>query len=156
MATRSIRTEKEDILRKISKEVKKFDQGLHELLDDMADTMYEADGVGLAAPQIGLLKRIFVIDIGEGLIEFINPEVLEVDGEQVGEEGCLSVPKKYGLVKRPNRVKVKAQDRNGNWFELEGEELMARALLHEYDHLDGKLFIDFVDGELVDMSHEIV
>lgn len=155
MATRSIRTEKEDILRKVSKEVKKFDQGLHELLDDMADTMYEADGVGLAAPQIGLLKRIFVIDIGEGLIEFINPEVLEVDGEQVGEEGCLSVPKKYGLVKRPNRVKVKAQDRNGNWFELEGEELMARALLHEYDHLDGKLFIDFVDGELVDMSHEI-
>lgn len=155
MATRTIRTQQEDILRKTSKEVKKFDESLWALLDDMADTMYEADGVGLAAPQIGLLKKIFIIDIGEGLIEFINPEVLSVDGEQFGEEGCLSVPKKYGQVRRPNRVKMKAQDRDGNWFEIEGEELMARAMLHENDHLEGKLFVDLVEGDLVDMSEDM-
>lgn len=155
MATRTIRTEQEDILRKVSKEVKKFDESLWTLLDDMADTMYEADGVGLAAPQIGLLKKIFVIDIGEGLIEFINPEVISVDGEQFGEEGCLSVPKKYGQVRRPNVVKMKAQDRHGNWFEIEGEELMARAMLHENDHLEGKLFVDLVEGDLVDMSQDM-
>lgn len=155
MATRTIRTQQEDILRKTSKEVKKFDESLWALLDDMADTMYEADGVGLAAPQIGLLKKIFIIDIGEGLIEFINPEVLSVDGEQFGEEGCLSVPKKYGQVRRPNRVKMKAQDREGNWFEIEGEELMARAMLHENDHLEGKLFVDLVEGDLVDMSEDM-
>lgn len=155
MATRTIRREEDEILRKVSKEVKKFDQGLWNLLDDMADTMYEADGVGLAAPQIGLLKRIFVIDIGEGLIEFINPELISAEGEQFGEEGCLSVPKKYGHVRRSNVVKMRAQDRNGNWFEVEGEELMARAMLHEYDHLDGKLFVDLVEGDIVDMSDEM-
>ena len=110
MAIRKIRTENEEILRKTSKAVAKFDQALHELLDDMADTMYEADGVGLAAPQIGLLKRVFVVDIGEGLLEFINPEIVSVDGEQVGEEGCLSVPGKYGQVTRPNVAKLRAQD----------------------------------------------
>ena len=120
----------------------------------MAQTMYEADGVGLAAPQIGLLKRIFVIDIGEGLVEFINPQVVLEDGEQFGEEGCLSVPKKYGPVRRPNRVRMRAQNRMGEWFEIEGEELMARAMLHENDHLDGKLFVDFVEGELVQLSDE--
>ncbi|MEG0012588.1 MAG: peptide deformylase [Cellulosilyticaceae bacterium] len=155
MATRTIRTQQEDILRKTSKEVKKFDESLWALLDDMADTMYEADGVGLAAPQIGLLKKIFIIDIGEGLIEFINPEVLSVDGEQFGEEGCLSVPKKYGQVRRSNVVKMKAQNREGNWFEIEGEELMARAMLHENDHLEGKLFVDLVEGDLVDMSEDM-
>lgn len=155
MATRTIRTEQEDILRKVSKEVKKFDENLWALLDDMADTMYEADGVGLAAPQIGLLKRIFVIDIGEGLVEFMNPEVLSVDGEQFGEEGCLSVPKKYGKVRRPNQVKMKAQNRHGEWFEIEGEELMARAMLHEFDHLEGKLFVDLVEGDITDITDEI-
>ena len=154
MATRTIRIESDPILRKVSKEVTKFDESLWALLEDMAQTMYEADGVGLAAPQIGLLKRIFVIDIGEGLVEFINPQVVLEDGEQFGEEGCLSVPKKYGPVRRPNRVRMRAQSRMGEWFEIEGEELMARAMLHENDHLDGKLFVDFVEGELVQLSDE--
>ena len=154
MATRTIRIESDPILRKISKEVTKFDESLGALLDDMAQTMYAADGVGLAAPQIGLLKRIFVIDVGEGLIEFINPQILLEDGEQFGEEGCLSVPKKYGPVRRPNRVRMRAQNRRGEWFEIEGEELMARAMLHENDHLDGKLFVDFVEGDLVNLSDE--
>ena len=148
MAYRKVRTEEEDVLRKVSKEVKKFDESLWNLLDDMADTMYEENGVGLAAPQVGILKRIFVIDIGEGLIEFINPEVLVTEGEQFGEEGCLSVPNKYGNVRRPNFVKMRAQDRHGNFFEVEGSELMARAMLHENDHLDGKLYVDLVEGEL--------
>ena len=154
MATRTIRIESDPILRKISKEVTKFDESLGALLDDMAQTMYAADGVGLAAPQIGLLKRIFVIDVGEGLMEFINPQILLEDGEQFGEEGCLSVPKKYGPVRRPNRVRMRAQNRRGEWFEIEGEELMARAMLHENDHLDGKLFVDFVEGDLVNLSDE--
>lgn len=154
MAKRGIRTEVEPILRKVSKEVAKFDQGLWDLLEDMAETMYDAEGVGLAAPQIGVLKRIFVIDIGEGIVEFINPEILAVDGEQLGEEGCLSVPKKYGHVRRPYTVTLKAQNRHGEWFEMTGEELMARAMLHENDHLDGKLFIDLVEGDLVDLSEE--
>ena len=154
MATRTIRIESDPILRKVSKEVTKFDESLWALLEDMAQTMYEADGVGLAAPQIGLLKRIFVIDIGEGLVEFINPQVVLEDGEQFGEEGGLSVPKKYGPVRRPNRVRMRAQNRMGEWFEIEGEELMARAMLHENDHLDGKLFVDFVEGELVQLSDE--
>lgn len=154
MATRTIRIESDPILRKVSKEVTKFDESLWALLDDMIETMYHADGVGLAAPQIGLLKRIFVVDIGEGVIEFINPEVLEVEGEQFGEEGCLSVPKKYGAVRRPNYAKLRAQDRSGNWFEIEGEELMARAMLHENDHLDGKLFVDLVEGDLVEFTED--
>lgn len=154
MATRTIRTEEEAILRKVSKKVDKFDENLAVLLDDMADTMYAADGVGLAAPQIGLLKRIFVIDVGEGLIEFINPEIVAVDGEQFGEEGCLSVPKRYGHVRRPYTVTARAQDRQGNWFEVTGEELMARAILHENDHLDGKLFVDLVEGDIVDITDQ--
>ena len=154
MATRTIRTHEEPILRKISKKVDKFDESLGVLLDDMRDTMYAADGVGLAAPQIGLLKRIFVIDIGEGLVEFINPEVVSIEGEQFGEEGCLSVPKKYGHVRRPYKVTMKAQNRFGEWFEITGEELMARAMLHEYDHLEGKLFVDLVEGDIVDLGHE--
>ncbi|MGL4800278.1 MAG: peptide deformylase [Cellulosilyticaceae bacterium] len=154
MAIRTIRTEGEAILRKASKKVDKFDAQLAELLDDMRDTMYEAEGVGLAAPQIGLLKRIFVIDIGEGVIEFINPEVVAVDGEQFGEEGCLSVPKKYGHVRRPYTVTMRAQNRLGEWFEITGEELMARAMLHENDHLEGKLFIDLVEGDIVDIGDQ--
>jgi len=152
MGTRTIRTEKEEILRKISKPVKKFDKDLWTLLEDMRDTMYMAEGLGLAAPQVGILRRVFIIDVGEDLIEFINPEILSVDGEQFGEEGCLSVPKKYGHVRRASYVLMKAQDRNGKFFEVEGEELMARAMLHEYDHLEGKLFIDIVEGDLTDAT----
>ena len=152
MAYRKVRTEEDDVLRKVSKEVKNFDEALWTLLDDMADTMYEENGVGLAAPQIGLLKRIFVIDIGEGLIEFINPEVVATEGEQFGEEGCLSVPNKYGNVRRPNYVKMRAFDRNGNLFEVEGTELMARAMLHENDHLDGKLYVDLVEDGVFEVE----
>ncbi len=152
MGIRTIRTEKEELLRKVSKPVKKFDESLWQLLDDMKDTMYMADGIGLAAPQIGILRRVFTIDIGEGIIEFINPEILEADGEQFGEEGCLSIPQKYGQVRRSNRVKMRAQNREGEFFEVEGEGLMARAMLHEYDHLEGKLFIDLVEGDLIDAA----
>lgn len=152
MAIRKIRTEEEEVLRKVSKEVKQFDEALWQLLDDMADTMYNENGVGLAAPQIGLLKRIFVVDVGEGIIECINPVVVATEGEQFGEEGCLSVPNKFGNVRRPNYAKVRAQDRNGDYFEVEGTELMARALLHEYDHLDGKLYVDLVEGDLVEVE----
>ena len=154
MAYRKVRTEEEEVLRKVSKEVKEFDEALSLLIDDMADTMYEENGVGLAAPQVGVLKRIFVIDIGEGLIEFVNPVVLETSGEQFGEEGCLSVPNKYGNVRRPNYVKMRAQNRRGEYFEIEGTELMARAMLHENDHLDGKLYVDLVEGELFEVTDE--
>ncbi len=152
MAIRTIRTEKEEVLRKISKPVKKFDESLWTLLDDMKETMYLAEGVGIAAPQVGLLKRAFIVDIGEGPIEFVNPEIIAVEGEQIGEEGCLSVPKKYGTVKRPNYVKMRACDRHGNAFEIEGYEFMARAMLHEFDHLEGKLFIDVVEGDLFEVE----
>lgn len=154
MAIRQIRTEEDEVLRKRSKEVKVFDEALGVLLDDMADTMYEQNGVGLAAPQIGLLKRIFVVDIGEGLIEFINPEIVSTEGEQFGEEGCLSVPNKFGNVRRPNYAKLRAQDRNGNVFEVEGTELMARAMLHEFDHLEGKLYVDLVEGDIFEVMPE--
>ncbi len=154
MAKRSIRTGEETVLRKVSKEVTKFDDALHALIDDMIETMYEAEGVGLAAPQIGLLKRLFVVDIGEGPVEFVNPTVLEQDGEQIGEEGCLSVPGKYGTVKRSNRIKMRAQNRHGQWFEIQGEGFMARAMQHEFDHLEGKLFIDLVEGDLVEYTGE--
>ncbi len=152
MAIRSIRTEKEEVLRKVSKPIKKFDESLWTLLDDMKETMYLADGVGIAAPQVGLLKRAFIVDIGEGPIEFVNPEILAYEGEQLGEEGCLSVPKRYGTVRRPDYVKMRAQDRHGNVFEIEGREFMARAMLHEFDHLEGKLFIDLVEGDLFEVE----
>ena len=154
MAYRKVRTQEDEVLRKISKEVTTFEQSLWDLLDDMADTMYEENGVGLAAPQIGVLQRMFVIDIGEGLIEFINPQILETAGEQFGEEGCLSVPNLYGNVRRPNYAKMRAQDRHGNYFEIEGEKLMARAMLHENDHLDGRLYIDLVEGEIFEAEVE--
>ena len=142
MAIRNIRISTDEVLRKKCKEVKEITPNLLTLLDDMADTMYEANGVGLAAPQVGILKRAVVIDIGEGLVELINPEILETSGSQIDDEGCLSVPGKYAPVDRPNYVKVKAMDRDGNEFIIEGEELMARALCHEIDHLDGILYID--------------
>ena len=142
MAIRTIRISTDEVLRKTCKEVKEITPNLLTLLDDMADTMYDANGVGLAAPQVGILKRAVVIDIGEGLVELINPVILETSGSQIDDEGCLSVPGKYAPVERPNYVKVKAMDRDGNEFIIEGEELMARALCHEIDHLDGILYID--------------
>ena len=144
MALRQIVKIGEPVLRKKSKVVKEINDRVIELLDDMADTMYDADGVGLAAPQVGILKRVVVIDIGDGLIELINPEIIETEGEYLDTEGCLSVPGESGEVLRPYRVKVKAQDRNGQWFEIEGEELLARAFCHEIDHLDGILYVDKV------------
>lgn len=153
MAFRIIRLSMDEILRKKSREVKEVNEKILTILDDMAETMYEANGVGLAAPQIGILKRIVVIDIGEGLIELINPVIVESEGEQTGDEGCLSVPGKTGTVTRPNYVKVKAIDRNGDEIIVEGQELMARALCHEIDHLDGILYIDKVIDELRDVEH---
>ena len=145
---------KDDILRKHSRKVTKFDHRLGVLLDDMADTMYEADGVGLAAPQVGVLKRVVVIDVGDGLVELVNPEIIASEGEQGGSEGCLSVPGKRGYVVRPERVTVKAQDRKGKPFELKAEGLFARAICHELDHLDGKLYIDIMDHEITDDENE--
>ena len=142
MAIRTIRISTDEVLRKTCKEVKEITPNLITLLDDMADTMYDANGVGLAAPQVGILKRVVVIDIGEGLVELINPVILETSGSQTDDEGCLSLPGKYAPVERPNYVKAKAMDRDGNEFIIEGEELMARALCHEIDHLDGILYID--------------
>ena len=147
MAIRNIRTEGDPILRKKSKEVEKIDKKILTLIEDMKETMYKADGVGIAAPQVGILKKIFVIDIydGNGPFVFINPEILETKGKQKDEEGCLSVPGEDGEVKRPYVVRVRAQDRHGNTFEIEGEELLARAFCHEIDHLDGILFVDKVE-----------
>ena len=151
MAIRIIRESEDEILRKKCKPIKVFDEKLHTLLDDMAETMRAHNGVGLAAPQVGMLKRAVVIDIGDGIVELINPEIIETSGEQTGSEGCLSVPGKAGDVTRPNFVKVRAFDRNGNEYEVEGEELMARALCHELDHLDGILYTDLCD-ELYDVK----
>ncbi|MBE6954592.1 MAG: peptide deformylase [Ruminococcaceae bacterium] len=140
MALRTILTEGEDTLYRKSREVVKFDDRLHELLDDMAETMNQANGVGLAAPQVGILRRVVVVHTGEEVLEIINPEILETSGEQDGLEGCLSIPGRYGLVKRPMKVKIRAQDRNGEWYEAEGEGLIARAFCHEIEHLDGILY----------------
>lgn len=144
MAIREIRKKGDDILMKVCKPVVKFDNKLHILLDDMYETMQKQEGVGLAAPQVGILKRAVVIDVGDGAIEMINPEILESSGAQIGPEGCLSVPGLYGEVERPMHVKAKAQDRNGKWFEIEGDELLARAICHECEHLEGKLFTERV------------
>ncbi|MGI5825569.1 MAG: peptide deformylase [Bacillota bacterium] len=135
----------DEILRAKAQEVRRFDERLGKLLDDMADTMYEAEGVGLAAPQIGISKKVVVIDVGEGLIELVNPRILDSKGKQRGEEGCLSLKGKFGIVNRANWVKVEAQDRNGNVFRIEGEEFLARALQHEIDHLDGILYCDLAE-----------
>ena len=137
MAKRRIMTGDAECLYKVCRKVDNFDKRLAVLLDDMAETMYDAEGVGLAAPQVGILKRAVVIDCGNGLVELINPEILETSGEQGGYEGCLSFPGHNGAVTRPAAVKVRAQDRNGEWFELEAEDLLARCIQHENDHLDG-------------------
>lgn len=143
MAIRNIVKIGDDVLRKTCRSVEKFDERLHILLDDMKETMREAQGVGLAAPQVGMLKRVFVIETeDDGYIEFINPEILETLGKQVGQEGCLSVPERYGDVERPAIVKIKASDRYGKEFEMVLKKLGARAVCHENDHLDGVLYID--------------
>ena len=148
MAIRTIREIGDDVLYKISKEVTKMTPRTEDLIEDMLETMYESMGVGLAAPQVGILKRIVVIDVGEGPIVMINPEILETSGSQTGEEGCLSVPGKSGIVTRPNYVKAKALDENMEEYIIEGEELLARAICHELDHLDGHLYVEKVEGEL--------
>ena len=142
MAIRNIRTENDPILRKKSRTVENFDEKLWQLLDDMKETMEQAEGVGLAAVQVGILKRVVVIDVGDGLMELINPEIIETEGVQCSAEGCLSLPGKQGTTMRPLTVKVKAQNRNGNWCVYKGSELKAKAFCHEIDHLDGVLYID--------------
>ena len=145
MGIRKILTDKDPALHKVCKPVEKFDWRLHKLLDDMADTLEEANGVGLAAPQVGILRRVVIVDTGEEILELVNPTILETSGEQEGPEGCLSVPGKYGLVKRPYIAKVRAQDRYGEWYEAEGEELIARCFCHELDHLDGIVYTQVME-----------
>ena len=134
--------------------MEKFDRKLHQLLDDMQDTLYEANGAGLAAPQVGVLRRVCIVDVGDGPIELINPEIVATEGEQTGPEGCLSLPNEWGEVTRPMRVTVRAQNRKGKWFETTGDELCARAFCHEIDHLDGQLYVELVEGELRDTRAE--
>ena len=150
MGIRKILTDEEPALHKVCKPVEVFDRKLHKLLDDMKQTLEKAEGVGLAAPQVGILRRVVIVDTGEEILELVNPSLLETSGEQRGPEGCLSVPGKYGLVVRPNYAKVRAQDRDGNWFEVEGEELIARCFCHELDHLDGILYTQMVERYLTE------
>ena len=150
MALRKILSDSEPALHKVCKPVESFDSKLHRLLDDMRETLIESGGVGLAAPQVGILRRVVLVDNGEQILELVNPTLLETDGEQEGPEGCLSVEGKYGLVKRPYYAKVRAQDRNGNWFEAEGEELTARCFCHELDHLDGIIYTEVMERLLTD------
>ena len=150
MGLRKILTDQEPALHKTCRPVTDFDKKLHKLLDDMAETLEEANGVGLAAPQVGILRRVVIVDTGEGILELVNPTLLETDGEQEGPEGCLSVPGKYGLVKRPYYAKVRAQDRYGDWYEAEGEELIARCFCHELDHLDGIIYTEVMERFLTE------
>lgn len=150
MALRKILTDAEPALHKTCRQVTNFDMRLHTLLDDMRDTLIESGGVGLAAPQVGILRRVVLVDTGDEILELINPTLVEVDGEQEGPEGCLSVPGKYGLVKRPYYAKVRAQDRDGNWYEAEGEELIARCFCHELDHLDGIIYTEVMERYLTE------
>lgn len=154
MALRRILTADEPALHKVCHPVTRFDEKLHALLDDMAETLTDANGVGLAAPQIGIMRRVFIMDTGEEIVELINPEILETSGEQDGMEGCLSVPGEYWMVKRPNAVKARAQDRNGEWFEIEGTELLARCLCHETEHLDGHIYTEFAYRKVTDEELE--
>lgn len=154
MAIRAIREIGDEVLNKVCKEVTEMTPRTAILIEDMLDTMYEADGVGLAAPQVGILKRITVIDAGDGPMVLINPEIVDMSGEQTGQEGCLSVPGKAGIVTRPNYVKVMAYDENMQMREIEGTELLARALCHEIEHLDGHLYVEKVEGDLIDISAE--
>ncbi len=148
MAIRKILTNNDPTLRKVCRPVKDFNKRLGVILDDMLETMYKADGVGLAGPQVGITRRIAVVDVGEGPIELVNPVIVSSSGSQTGEEGCLSLPGRRAIVTRPNEVMVRAQNRNGETFELTGTELLARALCHEIGHLDGQLYIDIMDEEI--------
>ena len=150
MGLRKILTVSEPALHKVCKPMVNFDNRLFRLLEDMRETLVDSGGVGLAAPQVGILRRVVLVDTGEEILELINPTLVAVDGEQVGAEGCLSVPGKYGLVKRPMYAKVRAQDRNGDWFEAEGEELIARCFCHELDHLDGIVYTEVMDRFLTE------
>lgn len=154
MAIRKIRLEGDPVLGKKCRPVEKMTDKIHELIEDMLDTMYELNGVGLAAPQVGILKRIVVIDVGDGPIVLINPQIVETDGEQTGDEGCLSVPGMAGEVTRPNYVKVKALNEDMETFEAEGTELLARAFCHELDHLDGIMYTTLVKGGLHSIEYE--
>ena len=154
MAIREIRIMGEEVLKKVCKEVKQMTPRTEELIDDMLETMYDANGVGLAAPQVGGLKRIVVIDIGEGPIVMINPVILETSGSQTGSEGCLSLPGKAGQVTRPNYVKAKSLDENMEEYIIEGEELLARAICHELDHLEGHMYVEKVEGQLEDVNYD--
>lgn len=144
MALRNILKNEDPMLRKTCRLVTEFNDRLWQLLDDMAETMYKAEGVGLAGPQVGVLRRVFVMDVGDGLVEAVNPEIIEENGTQIGQEGCLSFPNQWGYVSRPNKVKMKAQDRYGKWFIITGEDLKARCICHETDHLNGVVFLDHV------------
>ncbi len=144
MAIRNIVKHGDEVLTKKCRLVEKFDDRLNTLIEDLFDTLYDSGGAGLAAPQVGVMRRVAVVDIGDGPYELVNPEIIAVEGEQTGAEGCLSYPGKFGIVTRPMKVKIKAQDRHGEWHEYEGEELLARAFCHETDHLDGNMFMDLV------------
>lgn len=154
MALRTIRIQGDPVLEKTCKEITEMTPKITELIEDMIDTMYEANGVGLAAPQVGILKRLVVIDVGEGPIVMINPVILETSGEQTGSEGCLSLPGKAGIVTRPNYVKARALDENMQEYEIEGTELLARAICHELDHLDGHMYTEKVEGPLQDVTYD--
>lgn len=154
MALRQIRIMGDEKLEKVCRPVTEMTPRTKELIADMLDTMYDANGVGLAAPQVGILKRIVVIDIGEGPLVLVNPEILETSGEQTGQEGCLSLPGQAGIVTRPNYVKVKAMNEQMEEIEIEGEELLARAICHECDHLDGIMYVRHVEGELFDAADD--
>ena len=154
MGLRKILTVSEPSLHKVCKPMVNFDNRLFRLLEDMKETLIDSGGVGLAAPQVGILRRVVLVDTGEEILELINPEMLETSGEQVGPEGCLSVPGKYGLVKRPNFAKVRAQDRYGDWYEAEGEELIARCFCHELDHLDGIIYTEVMERYLTEEELE--
>lgn len=154
MALRTIRIQGDPVLTKKCREITEMTPKLMTLIEDMLDTMYEANGVGLAAPQVGILKRIVVIDVGEGPVVMINPEIIESSGEQTGDEGCLSLPGKAGIVTRPNYVRARALDENMEEYEIEGTELLARAICHELDHLDGHMYTEKVEGALHDVNYE--
>lgn len=154
MALRTIRIQGDPVLTKTCREISEVTPKIAELIEDMIDTMYEANGVGLAAPQVGILKRLVVIDVGEGPIVMINPVILETSGEQTGDEGCLSLPGKAGQVTRPNYVKARAFDENMEEYEIEGTELLARAICHELDHLDGHMYTEKVEGGIHDVSYD--
>ncbi|OUN11968.1 MULTISPECIES: peptide deformylase [unclassified Flavonifractor] len=160
MALRTILTDGDPALHKVCRPVTQFDEKLHDLLDDMKETLAKANGAGLAAPQVGILRRaVIVVDANDEMLELVNPEIIAREGEQEGFEGCLSVPGRWGVVKRPMKAKVRAQDRNGNFFEVEGEEIVARCFCHELDHLDGHLFTElagrlYTNEELEEMMAE--